>query len=79
MHDVYVSKAIVTQFVTFGHAICSHPRSRAVSNIHRGRDEFKAAKNSLLLFYEKVKQRKLACGIRIVLHNVECIYAYCSC
>ncbi len=46
-------------------------KSRAVFNIHRARDEFKAAKNSSLLFYEKVKQRKLASSIRIVLHNVE--------
>ncbi len=33
------------------------------------RDSLKG--NSSLLFYGKVKQRKLACGIRIVLHNVE--------
>ncbi len=31
----------------------------------------KRQKNSSLLLYEKVKQRELACGIRIVLHNVE--------
>ncbi len=71
VHDVYVSMAI-------SHSVChvttrpsSHARSRAVFNIHRGRDEFKAEKNSSLLFHEKVKQRKLACGVRIVLHNVE--------
>ncbi len=56
IHDVYVSMEI-------SHSVCHvttrpslHSRSRAVFNIHRGRDEFKA---------------KLACGIRIVLHNVE--------
>ncbi len=38
----------VTQFVTLGHALASHPRSRAVFNIHRGHDEFKEAKNSTL-------------------------------
>ncbi len=32
----------------------SHARSRAVFNI-LGRDEFKAAENTSLLFYEKVK------------------------
>ncbi len=34
----------------------SHVRSRAVSNFHRGRDEFKVTKNSSLLFYDKVKE-----------------------
>ncbi len=48
----------VTQFCTSRHALASHARSRAASNIHRGRDEFKVAKKSSLLFYEKVKQRK---------------------
>ncbi len=64
--------------MAISHSVChvttlpsSHARSRAASNIHRGHDKFKAAKNSSLLFYDKVKQRKLACGIRIVLHNVE--------
>ncbi len=49
----------------------SHAWSCAAFNIHRGHDEFKAAKNSSHLFYEKIKQRKLACGIQIVLHNVK--------
>ncbi len=53
IHDVYVSMAI-------SHSVChvttrpsSHARSRAVLNIHRGRDEFKAAKNSSLTFLRK--------------------------
>ncbi len=61
----------VTQFVTSRHAL-ARTLVPPVFNIHRGHDEFKVAKNSSLPFYEKVKQRKLACcGIRIVLHNVE--------
>ncbi len=48
----------LTQFITSLHALA---RTRGpASNIHRGHDEFKAAKNSSLLFYEKVKQCKLA-------------------
>ncbi len=60
----------VTQFVTSRHALAG-TRCPALYSTSRSRDEFKAAKNTSLLFYEKVKQRKLACGIRIVLHNVE--------
>ncbi len=60
----------VTQFVTLGHAL-ARTRGPALYQHYRGHDEFKAAQNSSLLFYGKVKQRKLACAIRIVLHNVE--------
>ncbi len=62
------------QSLTLSRHALARTRDPALSpSIHRGRDEFKAAKHSSLIFYEKVKQRKLACGIRIVLHNVECL------
>ncbi len=61
------------QWLALSRHALARTRDPALSpNIHRGRDEFKAAKYSSLIFYEKIKQRKLACGIRIVLH-VECL------
>ncbi len=71
IHDVYVAMAISHSDCHVRTRPSSHPWPRAVFNIHRGHDEFKVAKNSSLHFYEKVKQCTLACGIRIVLHNVE--------
>ncbi len=71
VYILYISMAISHSGCHVTTRASSHVRSRAVSNFHRGRDEFKVAKNSSLLFYDKVKQRKLACGIWIVLHNVE--------
>ncbi len=72
MHDVYVSMAISHSVRHVTTRPSSHPRSRAVFNIYRARDEFKAAKTLHSFLYEKVKQGKLACGgVRIVLHNVE--------
>ncbi len=64
IHEVYVSMAISHSVWHVTTRPSSHARSHAVFNIHRGRDQFKAAKNSF-------KQRKLTCGIQTVLHGVE--------
>ncbi len=71
MHDVYVSMAISHSVRHVTTRPSSHPRSRAVSTFIELAMSSKRQKNASLLFYEKVKQGKLACGVGIVLHNVE--------
>ncbi len=61
----------VTQFVTSRHALARTRCPALYSTSIEVAVSSKRQKNTSLPFYEKVKQRKLACGIRIVLHNVE--------
>ncbi len=67
----------VTQFVTSRHSLA---RTRGPA-LHPTFIEFamssKRQKTLHSFFYEKVNQRKLACGIRIVLHTTQSQVAQC--